>query len=124
MIKYGVSVTQLLESEVFCHAIEFEDWPAIHTDPKSCLMPYHGSMFQLKNKYREVFSIHAKKDLLSKENDENKKFYKIKYTINILPAAMFEDGYCKNVNDLMKSLSYSEELSIFDTAVIKDFYDF
>jgi hypothetical protein len=49
MINKGVKVTELLESDVFCHELEFENWPAIHTDPTSTIMPYNGSIFQLQD---------------------------------------------------------------------------
>ena len=43
----------------------------------------------------------------------------------MLPASTYdENGQCKNVNDLMDSLSSTTELSIFDTKIVKDFYEF
>jgi hypothetical protein len=42
----------------------------------------------------------------------------------MLPAATYEDDEFKNVNDLLDSLGESNELSIFDTKIVKDFYEF
>jgi hypothetical protein len=47
-------------------------------------VPYNGSKFDLDGKYRSVFKKLVKKDL--KGDDGKRKFFKIKYTLNILPA--------------------------------------
>lgn len=53
-----------------------------------------------------------------------KKFVKIKYTINILPVVTFEDGGCYKMDDLMGLLGETDEMEIFETKVIQDFFDF
>jgi hypothetical protein len=61
---------------------------------------------------------------LQNQKEDRKKYYKIKYTLNILPASTYENGVCENVNELMDSLGATTELSVFDTNVVKDFYEF
>lgn len=50
------------------------------------------------------------------------KFYKIKYTLNLLPTVTYNENGCVGVNDLLCALSNSEEETVFETKVIKDFY--
>lgn len=52
------------------------------------------------------------------------KYYKIKYTLNLLPAVTYRDGDCDGVDDLLDAVSASEEESVFETKVIKDFYGY
>jgi hypothetical protein len=55
LLEKGIKVASLLESEVFCHHFELEDWPIIHHDDSSSIMPYNGSKFSLEGKYEKVF---------------------------------------------------------------------
>jgi len=32
LIEKGIKVAPLLESDIFCHTFEADDWPLIHTD--------------------------------------------------------------------------------------------
>ena len=43
----------------------------------------------------------------------SKKFYKIKYTLNILPLSTFEDGEALNIGYLLDALGETEELEVF-----------
>ena len=43
----------------------------------------------------------------------------------MLPAAAFdENGECTMVNELMNSFGETSELTIFDTNVVKDYFEF
>ena len=55
---------------------------------------------------------------------KDQKVYKIKYTLNLLPTATYTNGVCLKVNELMDSLVESNEFAIFDSKIVKDFYDF
>lgn len=104
------------------------------------MVPYNGSIFQLKNKYKNVFralpdlnkeetmsdSINSVENL-SKSikfvlNKPSLRFYKIKYTINCLPICTYLDGRSQQINELMDSLGESEELEIFEAKVVNDYY--
>lgn len=62
------------------------------------IMPYNGSMFQLIGKYKEIIG-----DELNKEQYQvaGNKYFKIKYTLNILPiiGAGDHDFYCGGEHD-------------------------
>lgn len=52
------------------------------------------------------------------------KYYKIKYTLNILPSVTYVDDACSGVNDLLEALGDTDEQEIFDTRIVKDFYEY
>lgn len=93
-------MTQLFESEVFCHQFELVDWPIIHHDDTSLIVPYNGSKFALSGGYSQVFA-----DFVDKHDnctpEPKKKFFKIKYTLNVLPAVTYRDGQRCGVSDLL-----------------------
>jgi len=77
-------------------------------------MPYNGSKFDLEGKYKDVFT-HL---IVNEEEDkaESHKFFKIKYTLNLLPACTYgEDGESMGVSDLLEEFGDTLELSIFET---------
>lgn len=93
----GIKIHDLLESDIFCHQFEYDDWPNIHLDNNLMCMPYNDSKFALRGKYTKVFScfddnsVNIEKKSKSKEEEANEeisnvKIYKIKYTINVLPG--------------------------------------
>ena len=53
-----------------------------------------------------------------------KKFYKMKYTINILPLTTFEDDESINICDLLDALGDTDELEVFQTKVVQDYFLF
>lgn len=55
IIEKGIKVSSLFESNIFCYTFELEDWPQIHHNNKSVIVPYNGSKFELLGKYRTVF---------------------------------------------------------------------
>jgi hypothetical protein len=102
---------------------EHSDFPVIHHDDTSTIIPYNSSKFMLNGKYSEIFSEFVERD--AKKTDEQKKrFFKIRYTLNILPSATHLNGECQGVNDLLNHLGETKELSLFDTSIVKDFYEF
>lgn len=68
-------------------------------------MPYNDSKFQLLGKYKQVF-----RDV-PELNDG--KYYKIKYTLNILPSVTYDGDECTGVSDLLEALSDTDEQSVF-----------
>ena len=55
IIRKGVNIEPLLKSDLFCHTFDFEEWPITHTNNKSSIMPYNGSIFDIRNSYADVF---------------------------------------------------------------------
>jgi len=120
LLEKGISVNGLLESDIFCHVFEVEDYPLIHPNKEYLIMPFNGSIFQLKGTYSSVFG----RDLAEDEGQEDSKCYKIKYTLILLPSVTYEDGQSTKMNELMEQLGNTEDLDIFRTKVICDFFDF
>lgn len=89
IMEKGILIAELLESDVFNKNFDFDAWPATHTYNGKMIMPYNGSMFQLIDKYDITFG----NELGKPEYNFNRKMYKIKYTLNILPliGAHFND---------------------------------
>lgn len=87
LLEKGISVNKLLESDIFCHVFEVEDYPLIDPDKTYSIKPFNGSIFQLKGTYNEVFN-----DFVDGGSKEDSKCYKIKYTLNLLPSITYEDG--------------------------------
>jgi hypothetical protein len=119
LIEKGINVTSLFQSDIFCHQFDCEDWPAIHFDSGKYTVPYNSSVFDIKHKYQEVFGY-----LHSSKASKDGKVYKIKYTMNLLPCVTYQDGACEGVNDLLDCLIGSEEHCMFETKIVKDFFDF
>jgi len=55
LIEKGIKVSELLDSDIFCHQFDFEDWPLIHSDDSYTIQPYNDSIFQLRGKYSKTF---------------------------------------------------------------------
>jgi hypothetical protein len=80
-------------------------------------LPYNGSKFDLDGKYEQVFKNLVKKDE-NLNKDDKKKFFKIKYTLNILPACTYTGNQSHGVSDLLDMLGDSQELSIFESKIV------
>lgn len=106
LIEKGIKVTNLFESDVFCHQFELEDWPIIHHNDSAYIVPYNGSKFDLEGKYHQVFKKLAKQDK-EELHDSKKKFFKIKYTLNVLPACTWDGDLSYGVSDLLTMLGDS-----------------
>lgn len=106
MLEKGIKIAELLQSDIFCHQFDFEDWPLIHSDDSYSIAPYNDSIFQLRGKYSKTFQDIPENEAATKiardldndtlendtvESEEDRevphfKVYKIKYTINVLPG--------------------------------------
>lgn len=64
------------------------------------------------------------KNINTKKVNKETKFYKIKYTLNLLPNTTYQNGVCTRANELMESLQESNDNNIYETKIVKDFYDF
>ena len=95
IMEKGVPVCPLLGSEVFKLTFDYDEWPATHTDSETIIAPYNGSIFQLRDKYKTIFGEHVEDD--DHSNLKNKKLFKIRYTLNILPVI----GEYQDVNGML-----------------------
>jgi hypothetical protein len=51
----GIRLEDLFNSKVFMYTFDFEQWPATHEDRTEFRRPYNGNLFELRNKYRDIF---------------------------------------------------------------------
>jgi len=124
LIEKGISVSSLLNSNIFCFSFDFDEWPSIHFDHDKYLKPYNGSVFELRDSYHSVFDeAHFQIPNKDLELMDNKRVAKVQYTINMLPSlgeyvVMNADGSKTLVNEnqlLMAHCIDSDELSIFES---------
>lgn len=85
LMDKGIELTELLDedSKIFTVNFDFDGWPGNHYNDEEGIRPYNGSYFDIRDSYREVFP----EDDFDDENMEDKqdvKFYKIKYSVNLL----------------------------------------
>ena len=117
IIKLGINIHSLLLSDLFCHELDFDEWPQTHTYDKDCIIPYNGSIFNLRYKYQKLFG-----QLPVPNEDEiildKTKVYKIKYTINLLPITGDND------TNLMDMLADTDQIDVFETKVVIDLIEF
>ena len=66
LIKIGVPVSNLLNSDIFCHNFELRNWPEIHTSDKKSIASYNESIFLLGQKYHEIFPLYRDNEQLKK----------------------------------------------------------
>ena len=52
----GIDLSKLLGSEIFCYKIKFEEWPVTCEDENDLIMPYNGSIFDIRHSYKKVFA--------------------------------------------------------------------
>ena len=55
IIEKGIEITDLLNSDVFCHRFDYQEWPAMHLNDKYKIDKYNDSMFKLRGNYQTVF---------------------------------------------------------------------
>ena len=70
---------------------DFNDWPGNHFNLEELIRPYNDSFFNIRYKYREIFSEprfdyleNTKKSESAGSTMDNRKVYKIKYNVNLL----------------------------------------
>ena len=73
-----------MQSKIFCHQLDFDEWPSTHPDPEKYLKGYNGSYFDLRSKYSEIFNIvdqyqNEDQDFDATIVKEDVKVYKISY---------------------------------------------
>ena len=141
LIEKGINVIDLLKSDIFFHRLDYMEWPSIHSDKCHAIRPYNGSMFKLRNNYHNIFPDFNDQSTAESEHLEpdsqsfgvstlkrkithihhhfvEKKIFKIKYNLSIIPSVSE-----KRVS-LMDVLEDTSDLQIFDALAVEDLLEF
>ena len=87
IIEKGISITPLLNSNIFNYHFDFDEWPSQHTNDNKYLRPYNFSIFDVRNHYETVFFEDKFKYSQDEgSNTDSSKVFKIKYTLSLLPS--------------------------------------
>jgi hypothetical protein len=65
LMNKGINLSALLGSDIFCYKIRYEEWPTTHWDKEELIMPYNGSIFEIRHAYEAVF---GDNDMKKEEN--------------------------------------------------------
>ena len=90
LVEKGITIRPLLDSNVFNHEFDMDEWPANHYNPTECTRAYNENFFLIGNDYNKVF---PEKNYLSFDDMGpaetaalSGKIHKIKYYVNLLPS--------------------------------------
>ena len=53
ILNIGIGVNDLLESDIFCHQFDYDEWPQTSNDPSTFTVPYNDTKFSLRTKYEK-----------------------------------------------------------------------
>jgi len=56
LLNKGVEMKDVLQSKVFNHTFDFDEWPATSSNTISLLRPYNKSIFALRHEYKTIFA--------------------------------------------------------------------
>ena len=87
LLDRGIELSNLLKSNVFVYFIEFDSWPQTHSNTDKKIVPYNGSIFDIRDAYSKVFPELANEELNDKRKKTNQhnKLFKINYHLNLIP---------------------------------------
>ena len=54
LLKTGISLNKLLDSDLIMHKFDFEEWPTTSLSCKEKIFPYNGSIFELRTQYNNT----------------------------------------------------------------------
>lgn len=142
----------MFDSGIFFQTFEFDEWPGTHTIPEKFIRPYTGSLFNLREGYRDVFpekqfapvnDAASVRDSMKGSNPlpadtkivDSSKIFKIKYSINLLPSLeMYVNKntdpkvkgkeYTNKDTHMMRILSEQSQLDLFDTHPVLELIEF
>jgi len=55
LVEKSINITPLLNSNVFNHEFDYDEWPSTHYNSEDCLRPYNDNIFMIMKHYRTVF---------------------------------------------------------------------
>ena len=80
MLETGISIENILASDIFLKTFDFDEWPSVHADDTCCIRPYNRSLFNIRMFYKEVFPEEEFKPMDEEEGvGKGQKVFKIKY---------------------------------------------
>lgn len=88
---------------------DYDGWISNHTNNEEYLKPYNGSIFALRDSYRQVF---PEEDEFGEIDDdkESSKIFKISFHVNILPSLCSHYTlHYKTGNEIYHDLTDSKE---------------
>ena len=86
IIEKGIEIHKLLHSNVFTVTFDYDDWPTNHYNDEKVIKSYNGSLFGLRDNYKNVFhepGFEPMEDLAEDQFDAT-KIRKVSYSINLL----------------------------------------
>ena len=123
LIEKGVLVSSLFNSEIFYYQFDYDEWPSSHTDSVEYIRPFNDSIFNLRESYNKIFHEARFNTDPNQEGElDSSKFYKVSYSLNILPVIgeyciMNPHGNKKIENEglnLLEVFNEGNELDIFE----------
>jgi hypothetical protein len=132
LLDKGIRVTQLISSSIFRFQFDYDEWASTHTDDTTYHKPFNGSIFELRDMYRNIFWESQFEVVDDDEQIDSRKVYKIKYSINTLTQLgeyCTQDAYGNKVfaNEGVSLLALccaSNELELFETEQIDELITF
>jgi hypothetical protein len=138
LMEKGISMHDLLASNVFCVVFDFDMWPGNHNDDEECIRAYNGSFFDIRFSYNSIFPefvpLEQQEEDASNGDDEGedkRKISKIKYSINLLAqVSMYMEDNESSVEIINEEITLmglcgdTEELEIFETDALQQVIQF
>jgi hypothetical protein len=127
MMLKGISVKQLLSSEICTKEIIYNEWPEKSFANDKTLVPYNASKLSLQYNYSKVFKRQWEQEELELREvldgtfkmKPGSKVAKLRFDVNMLPGFQAYKG-----DSLLQAISETDELEIFKCDVVKDFIDY
>ena len=108
IIRMGINVTDLFNSNIFSMVFDYDEWPSTHNDDQTYLRPFNDSIFKLRKNYRSIFPEDNFLPLTEQEDIDSSKVFKIKYSINLLPKIGIHANWIKE-NGIKKIVFENED---------------
>ena len=98
LMHKGLTLTPLFSSQIFYKKLEFEDWPSAHSCLDKMLVPYNGSLFEMRYNYDEIYPTlgdpinEESKEFVSDKKTVSNTFYSITYKVNLLASILINEN--------------------------------
>ena len=115
-----------MDSEIFVYRFDYDEWPSTHVDDNKYSRPYNGSIFDIRECYRDIFWEQSFEAIDDESTEfDSSKIYKVSYTLNSLPqlseyvirdrASGEQTLKNQGVSLMQMCIDAEEELEIFDS---------
>ena len=126
LLEKGIKVKPLMDSEIFVYRFDYDEWPSTHVDDNKYSRPYNGSIFDIRECYRDIFWEQSFEAIDDESTEfDSSKIYKVSYTLNSLPqlseyvvrdrASGEQTLMNQGVSLMQMCIDAEEELEIFDS---------